>query len=631
MRSAREIRFRLAQQIANLRLVAFPPALPRNAEAASLPLPDAGATADFLRGTPYAAALQEIGKSILAHRFPIFGLTIETGPQIEWRKDYLHSRITGTGYFRFIPYLDFNIAGDHKIVWELNRHQHLVLLAQCSLLFDDPAYVEEIESQLTSWFQQNPFLRGINYASALEVAFRALSWLWVDHLAGPRLKPDVRRMLWNGLFQHGHFLEANLSTYFSPNTHLLGEGVALHALGLEFPQTQWASLGGRIVAEELDRQVQADGSHFEQSTYYHLYALDFFLFYFLLAGKPAQWEPPLIRMARFLSAVNGPSGQLNSFGDDDGGRLFHPFGNRSEFGRATLATCALLFPGEHLPLEAAELPIQAAWWLGPVNSASVSPSTNCTQMFADSGLISVARGNLHLLIDTGPFGPGGAGHSHSDSLSFTARLGNRELLIDPGTYTYVSDPQARNDFRGSGFHNTIRLDTRDQADPTRPFRWDNKPDVTCGAWNESAESVFIDASCRYRGFTHRRRFFLIGGSMLLVLDHLSGPGELHDIEQFWHLGPDAESAMTLLSTSAPPERAEGWRSRCLGTREQAPVLVFRTQSRLPLFLGTAILFETPREPLVLGLVRETNSITLRIANLIGVNFPESGMPAVLPQ
>src|SRR2546422_8334175 len=30
-------------------------------------------------------------------------------------------------------------------------------------------------------------------------------------------------------------------------------------------------------------------------------------------------------------------------GDDDGGRLFHPYGRRDRFGRATLSTCGAVF------------------------------------------------------------------------------------------------------------------------------------------------------------------------------------------------------------------------------------------------------------------------------------------------
>jgi hypothetical protein len=33
-----------------------------------------------------------------------------------------------------IPFLDFAAVGDHKVIWELNRHQHLVTLAKAQLL-----------------------------------------------------------------------------------------------------------------------------------------------------------------------------------------------------------------------------------------------------------------------------------------------------------------------------------------------------------------------------------------------------------------------------------------------------------------------------------------------------------------
>ena len=303
--------------------------------------------------------------SITAHRFPILGITVETGPSISWRRDYVHSRETEPKYFRLIPYLDFEQAGDHKNIWELSRHQHLVLLAQAYLLTGNAGFVNEIRSELESWWRQNPFLRGINWASALEVAFRALSWLWLDHLIGGELGSPTRNRLRDGLYQHGGYLEHNLSTYFSPNTHLLGEGIALHALGLKFPDTKWRDLGNQIVAEELARQVRPDGSHFEQSTYYHVYALDFLQFYYILEGQPSEYRDPLRRMARFLASLNGPDGDLSFFGDDDGGRLFHPYGERSAFGRATLTTSAVLFPGEGFPASPNLAPEQAAWLLGP--------------------------------------------------------------------------------------------------------------------------------------------------------------------------------------------------------------------------------------------------------------------------
>ena len=588
VRSSREIRFRLWQQFENLRLLVFPPTLSPNAPVSELPLPGPNLIAATLRGSAYALEVDRIAKMVIAHRFPLFDFHLDTGPQIEWRKDYVSGRVTGTNYFRLIPYLDFAKAGDHKVIWELNRHQHLVLLAQAWLLTNETAYLDEIQEELKSWFTQNPFARGINYASALEVAFRALSWLWVDHLAGAELRPGIRKQLLNNLFQHGHFLQANLSTYFSPNTHLLGEGVALHALGLKFPSTGWETLGNRILAEERDRQIQSDGSHFEQSTYYHVYALDFFLFYYLLAGKPTDFAEPICKMAKFLASVNGPAGLLNFFGDDDGGRLFHPFGDRAAFGRATLATCARLFPETELPFDEAAAAEQAAWWLGSDGRAGNARTTNSVVRFPDSGLVSISRGELHLLIDTGPFGPGGAGHSHSDTLSFTVRIGERELLIDPGTFTYMADPKARDEFRGSSYHNSIRVDGQDQADPTRPFRWDNKPVVTGSPVRQNGEKIYIDATCRYRNICHRRRFMLAGSRTLYILDQLTGPEGKHLIEQFWHQG----SPVTIHSDApARPELLEGWRSRCLGSKEKSSVTVYRWRATFPVTVCTMVTLE----------------------------------------
>src|SRR5213075_3247545 len=104
---------------------------------------------------------------------------------------------------------------------------------------------------------------------------------------GDRMEADFRRRFLSELYRHGVYLEHNLSVYFSPNTHLLGEAVALHALGALFPvfprAQEWRSAAGRIVREQMDFQVRPDGSHFEQSSYYHVYALDMFLFHYVLA------------------------------------------------------------------------------------------------------------------------------------------------------------------------------------------------------------------------------------------------------------------------------------------------------------------------------------------------------------
>jgi hypothetical protein len=620
-RSLREIVFRLRQALENVAIYTFPPGISKSLSPVGLNLPEPEKMSRLLKDSPFQQELAALADDILWHRLPLLGTTLELGSHIEWRRDYRHGKMSGTGYFRFIPYLNFDVVGDHKNIWEMNRHQHLVVLAQAYLLTGGTAYLEEIGAALESWWEQNPFLRGINWTSALEVAFRALSWLWIDHLIGESLAEGLRWRIWNSLHQHGAFLACNLSTYFSPNTHLLGEGVALHAIGVRLNQQSWRALGARVVDEELVRQVAEDGSHYEQSTYYHVYALDFFLLHYLLTGRPSSYDSVLRKMGRFLEAITGPERLLTFFGDDDGGRLFHPYGPRELFARATLATCSVLFPEEGFPREQEDLAVQASWWLGCEDPGGV-PSRSVMRLFPDSGLASIATGGWHVLVDAGKFGFGGAGHSHADTLSVTVRAGSRELLIDPGTFAYVSDTQLRDLFRGTGFHNTIRIDGRDQADPAGPFRWENKPTVQVSAWEVVDGLAYLDARCDYRGFTHRRRVLCLGAEWLLILDEVTGPAGEHQIEQFWHLGnPDVS---ILLSEREGAQREEGLRSRVLGQKEVASVIRVARNSALPFVCGAAL----PMDGREAGGLLERNGLVLTVPGRITADFSGSGMPSV---
>ena len=593
LRSPGEIAFRLRQETANYYLYRFPPhpAL----TAGSLPLPSPAAVAEALQGSPYAHEVSRLAKELLAGRLPLLGTSINLSSPIPWRRDPVHGQELGTTYFRSIPYLDFTRAGDHKFIWELNRHQHLVLLAQAWRLDPQPAYLEAIREQLASWRSANPFQCGMNWTSALEVAFRALSWIWLWHLCGQALPPADQAELLTALYQHGCHLEYNLSIYFSPNTHVLGEAVALHALGVLFPSWPRAARWRRIGGDEVDRQVQlqilSDGAHFELSSYYHVYALDFLLFHSLLAhGGPGPLTPQLRRMAHYLHAITQPDGAIPLFGDDDGGRFMHPYGCHRQYGRATLATAAVYLPDPSWPCSPVDLPEQAAWWLGPEclgKDNSGQPAG--PEVFPDSGIIRLGDGvQTHVIFDAGGFGPFRAGHSHSDALQCLLWSDGEEVLIDPGTATYIADPELRDRFRSSAAHNTIRIDALDQATPAGPFAWDGRPAVTIG----HATATTAEATCRFTGFTHRRRLQLTG-DWLLITDHIDGPpGSDHHIEQFWHLHSPAQAGRLHLPPGESFLISEGgdygWRSRALGHSEPATVARREWRGALPVVWHTAI-------------------------------------------
>jgi hypothetical protein len=505
-----------------------------------------------------AETLRELTESILRHEFPIFDRVIRTGDVIDWRFDY-HNRIgTPAVWFRKIPFLDFRRSGDHKYIWELNRHQHLVVLAQAWAITHDPRIPVEIAAHIESWDRQNPFLRSVNWASALELAMRALSWIWVLHFCGPALPDETRKLLGTLLLRHGVAISENLSTYFAPNTHILGEGVAMHALGKVLGRRHWVALGAGIVDRELRAQVLDDGFHFELSSYYHLYALEMFLFHYQLRGRPGHFDPVLRKMTRVAAALQSVDGLFPLIGDDDGGRFFHPYGRRREFARATNMTGDVC---EH---------------------------------FESSGLSVFRRGSAHITFDCGPFSRGGAGHSHADALSLTLRVHGRDVLVDPGTFTYVADPAARDWFRGTGAHSTLRLGGRDQADPVNPFRWENKPRVRRlegAGWRAAGE-------CSYREWVHVRSVDWSSPGSLLVEDTVAGPRGTGTLEQNWHSALEIRQiephrfavgdVVIEIDARLQPTIHEAFRSEVFGSREKSFILRCTGDAPATVPLKTAI-------------------------------------------
>ena len=88
------------QELVNVILTALPPDPALDAGfAPRLPLPD---TAE-VPGSERTQQTIDLANQIQSHRFPVFGMTIDTGRAIRWRRDYLRAIETGLIYFRRIP------------------------------------------------------------------------------------------------------------------------------------------------------------------------------------------------------------------------------------------------------------------------------------------------------------------------------------------------------------------------------------------------------------------------------------------------------------------------------------------------------------------------------------------------
>ena len=62
------------------------------------------------------------GERVLAGSYDLLGHRgLELGTDLDWHRDPVHQRRSPVTYWADVPYLDA-AAGDHKIIWELNRH-----------------------------------------------------------------------------------------------------------------------------------------------------------------------------------------------------------------------------------------------------------------------------------------------------------------------------------------------------------------------------------------------------------------------------------------------------------------------------------------------------------------------------
>src|SRR5690606_7317609 len=143
--------------------------------------------------------------------------------------------------------------------------------------------------------------------------------------------------------------------------------------------------------------------------------------YLLDGSRDIKLRSKIESMAAFAYGVSSASWRLPFIGGDDGGRLFHPYGDRSTFVRASVATCGALL-GRHEWIRSPEDLLEiAAWWLPePIVEQAVTSAvtpTSTSQNFPHTGLAVLTHGDVSVVLKHGGFGEGGGGHSHADTLS----------------------------------------------------------------------------------------------------------------------------------------------------------------------------------------------------------------------
>ncbi len=530
-------------------------------------------------------------RRVVEGKFDLLGLhDLSFGDPVDWHLEPLAGKRAPLVHWSRIDYLNVDVTGDKKITWELNRQQYLMTLGRAYLYTGDELYAQTFARHVADWIEHNPPKIGINWASSLEVSFRAMAWLWALYFFrdSPHLRPALFLNILKVLFLHGRHLETYLSTYFSPNTHLTGEALGLFYLGTVLPElkcaARWRNTGERILMNALDWHVRPDGVYFEQSSYYHRYTTDFYTHLYILAransssaaqsggsevGSEAKSEVEserrlsgkLTALLDHLMYITRPDGTTPFFGDDDGGRLVMLDERPANDFRAALSTGAALFARpdyKHVAGEAAE---ETLWLLGTEGMRDFdfieahSPAQT-SRAFPDGGYYVMRDGwessANYMLIDCGPHGTLNCGHAHADMLAFELAARGRTMLIDPGTYTYTGASEVRDYFRTSAAHNTLTIDGESSSAPGGTFTWRHVARATPRTWVASRRFDFFEGA--HDGYsrlaspaTHTRSVLFLKNDYWMVRDRVASAGT-HRYDLHFHFAPDAK-----LETITQPE------------------------------------------------------------------------------
>ena len=465
-----------------------------------------------------AEEIINIGMSIL-------GSSKKTAEEIPWDTDIKSGFIWPSGkYYHDYTIIDFSNNADVKVPWEISRCHDLVALGLAYQQTKDDKYSQKILERIDDWIDKNPWMYSINWTCSMDIAIRAVNWMWAIFLVDEsNLVTDAFCQRFSkSIYQHGFFIYNNIENGERYNgNHLISDLVGLVYIGLFLRGNNkaeiWYKYAKGALFNEIRVQFLPSGFHYERSLAYHRLVTEMIGHTISLMERTGECIPLDIQhrvalMQQAIEKVKKSNGHLPNIADNDDGH-FLPYIKLPAFDKKDL---------NHMGIEN-------------------FPDVGFAIYRSDKYYLFVTNSGISKYPEKGQYN---TAHTHCDLLSFELSLGGTDFFVDAGTCNYTGNLEKRDEFRSTKKHNTIQIDGIEQFkyERNRPFQLFNDVCITPLVAVEQDNIAIISGSYSYErnGFKlNHSRQFVNCKTGVTITDTINYPGN-HTLSLYFHLDPDVE-------------------------------------------------------------------------------------------
>jgi hypothetical protein len=464
----------------------------------------------------------------------------------------------------------------------------------------DTRYAAKWVELTSAWIDSVP----LRFLSSDVAGRRIQNWIYAQHYFVTPFRPKcVTADFYCRFLQSLHAQLQRLRENLTPaRNHRTLELYSLFLAAVAFTEfseaSEWLEFATRELLLNVRTDLLPDGVHCELSFDYHHIVLRNYLAARRVAAlndipMPLEMDELIQKALRFSVYAHNPNGIVPALSD----------GDRTDF-RYLLEQGYELYGSPEMLYVASK------------GERGVPPAERAIS-FPDGGYVFLRSGwgermpyedELHLVFDCGPLGAGN--HGHFDLLNFEMAAYGRTLIVDPGRYTYdeSGDVNFRALFRGTGYHNTVRIDGKNQTRyefRKRKFKVTGpEPDRELRAFVTGDKCDYIHGIARSHEYSvlHERKICFVRPHYWVICDELRAD-DTHEYDVLFHLMPGAldnvctsrggnatrvESPGLIL---AQPYAANvsvnilpGYVSPVYGLKEPVPIVSFRTKAADARFL-----------------------------------------------